>query len=739
MARRASFCAGILLASTVASAAAGERRPLREAESENHAFMLRIEPGRPDRGKPQSCSGVLFAVAREAGGERKRWERPLVNDVAPAAAAVRDDGRFVVTLGEFRRGGARHALVIYGERGQLLRHFVLSDLLGRDDWQHVRTSRRAIDWLDGAEYGFGEPDEFVIELRSRRTITIDLKGLRVVRDGAGAAAGDGEIPADVLSLLSDGGDERAARLAVLAEKMGTTPENLERLIAEGYVDPRKLDEVQLDDDPLVEAEPAPDDALPQKPADEPAAVAAAEAGAAADALHDAADDEATSPADPPAAPAEAPADAVLPLPPPPPGADPAATGISIPPPDPAHPVNYIDWLNALAVTDGPNAAPDIEAAIAAFQPWEGDQDLFDAAMAGDPAALADPALQGWLNANQPALEHVRTATTKEFAGWQMHSEDGSMIGVLLPTLAPQRQLARTAVMDGRRLEAAGDYEGAAGRYLETLAAGAQAGQGPTLIENLVGVAVQNLAAEALLDLPTRAPDGSLDYVALAEEAEAAYRPVRPMHESVQFERAFMMDSLQRVFQPRANGNGYEVRPDEALKIFSMIGSDPGGGLETLAGLARLNYDDTIAQANAYYDALAEAARLPYPEARGYMGELEQHLEGAAQNNIMIRTLTPALSRAHFIKTRAETQRRASLLVTNLMAYRQQHGQLPDSLAAFGGREFVTDPFSGLPFTYRREGNDFVLYSLGDNGVDDGGIHDPKTETNDVVYWPRPPK
>jgi len=52
---------------------------------------------------------------------------------------------------------------------------------------------------------------------------------------------------------------------------------------------------------------------------------------------------------------------------------------------------------------------------------------------------------------------------------------------------------------------------------------------------------------------------------------------------------------------------------------------------------------------------------------------------------------------------------------------------------------TTDPFTGDRFVYRSGGGDFTLYSLGGNGVDDGGVHDPRADTNDVVYWPRQKK
>jgi hypothetical protein len=102
-------------------------------------------------------------------------------------------------------------------------------------------------------------------------------------------------------------------------------------------------------------------------------------------------------------------------------------------------------------------------------------------------------------------------------------------------------------------------------------------------------------------------------------------------------------------------------------------------------------------------------------------------------------LLPAVSRAAEVSTRSEAQRRATSLVANLRAYQQKNGSLPDSLDAFGSRNFVTDPFTGQRFTYRRDGDNFTLYSVGSNLTDEGGLNDPRKNTNDIVYWPRPPK
>jgi len=60
----------------------------------------------------------------------------------------------------------------------------------------------------------------------------------------------------------------------------------------------------------------------------------------------------------------------------------------------------------------------------------------------------------------------------------------------------------------------------------------------------------------------------------------------------------------------------------------------------------------------------------------------------------------------------------------LLAYKDSFGQYPgtlDELRSKLGWKLREDPFSGKDFVYKREGNGFLLYSIGENLKDDGGL------------------
>lgn len=685
----------------------GDRRPLREVRSANGRFVLEILPARPGSGVKRRCAAKLTQSSERGGRGRTLWETALVNDVAPGRAFVRNDGRYVVTLDEFRVGGARNALVIYGEKGRLLRHFILTDLLGGDDWRKVRIHRRSIDWLRGARTGFDDDaNQFVITLAWGSVIRIDLKTLHIIRGAAekDAAAENIELPPEIMAALFGEDDENqwATSLGEMSERTGMSVAELEKLAALGYLN---LDEIQAENERGVSTgapeagEKTAEVSQSERPRIEAESAAVDHSSANASAAR-------------------------------------VDAGIPIPRPNPANPIDYLHWLNETTRTDGVNAGPAYQAAVDSAVAWDGDPELLTAASRGDSQALASPEIREWVDANREALRHYRDATQLEFQGFELKSADGSMMGALLPSLSPLRGLTVAALTDGKLLESEGRLAEAADVYLDALAAGGHTGSGPTLIENLVGQSMQRQAGHAVMDLVAGAAGGDLDFDDLARRVDESYVPPRSIPEAVQFERSVFLDTLQRVFEPDPTDGDYRVNIEQ-VKQFATHLSD--ADLESTAYLDRLKtlrFEDTVTEVNAFYDAVTEAASLPYQEGRDLFREIAKAV-AHEQANPLLKMLAPDLGRVHFSAARSEANRRATSLVTNVMAYRQKYGEFPASLDVFAGREFVNDPFGTGSFVYRREGDSFVLYSLGKNGRDDQGVHDARAEENDLVFWPRP--
>ncbi|HUS80071.1 MAG TPA: hypothetical protein VM283_02315, partial [Armatimonadota bacterium] len=69
----------------------------------------------------------------------------------------------------------------------------------------------------------------------------------------------------------------------------------------------------------------------------------------------------------------------------------------------------------------------------------------------------------------------------------------------------------------------------------------------------------------------------------------------------------------------------------------------------------------------------------------------------------------------------------------LALYRAEHGEYPESLSdleAATGEALPTDPFTRGPLHYERGERGFIVYSVGENGYDDGGRTD---DAGDIVW------
>ena len=96
--------------------------------------------------------------------------------------------------------------------------------------------------------------------------------------------------------------------------------------------------------------------------------------------------------------------------------------------------------------------------------------------------------------------------------------------------------------------------------------------------------------------------------------------------------------------------------------------------------------------------------------------------------------------------RARANRRGTLLMLAVHAFEHKNGKWTDSLDALdaamklkGFGEAMIDPYSDKPFVYKLKDGKPVLYSVGVNGVDDGGVRRNELGGRfgdvDLVFWP----
>ncbi|MBI4558781.1 MAG: hypothetical protein HY706_14460 [Candidatus Hydrogenedentes bacterium] len=128
-----------------------------------------------------------------------------------------------------------------------------------------------------------------------------------------------------------------------------------------------------------------------------------------------------------------------------------------------------------------------------------------------------------------------------------------------------------------------------------------------------------------------------------------------------------------------------------------------------------------------HDLFLEGAKLSLPE---FVKWKEAHAETLASDHHILRPLDELM---RLVVTRAERDARGAgvQLALALELYRKQQGNYPDAIESLKPvclQNLPTDPFSGAAFIYRRAGDDYALYSVGENGQDDGGTELRRLDT-----------
>jgi hypothetical protein len=113
------------------------------------------------------------------------------------------------------------------------------------------------------------------------------------------------------------------------------------------------------------------------------------------------------------------------------------------------------------------------------------------------------------------------------------------------------------------------------------------------------------------------------------------------------------------------------------------------------------------------------------------GEAQQQMEAVVTEihqlpvyrSVLTKMIMPVFTRGALSRDRAAADIGAAQIALALTAYHAERRRYPDTLAdlAAEGWDLPNDPFTSQPYIYRPEGDGFIVYSLGPDVADDGGL------------------
>ncbi len=436
-------------------------------------------------------------------------------------------------------------------------------------------------------------------------------------------------------------------------------------------------------------------------------------------------------------------------------------------------VDYVAMLNQMSrpeIAEQDNAWPHYEKAMAALVEPDDEPEL-QAVLKGSRgheyrsfSALPEETraeISQWVGKNGAALQEFAAAAAMVYCLKPYRTDpkmkDPWVMYIQLPPLSSLRTLGRLAIWRSRIDLERGDIRQAVDDCLSVARASRHWQRSETLIEQLVGLAMNRMAHEEVLRIVRARDLPAAELANLQRQLVSLYPGQYPLI-NIEAERLTILDTIQRVFTEGGPGGGHMafsgvMRLQDVTAATGSQDDNPelvAVPIWTAMSLVHAGRSKTTAKANWLFDEQVKLTKLsPYERRATKAPGTDELLRSLPEYRYaLIHLLIPALDRTAEIAFRGKALHEATMTVLALQRYRQEKGSYPESLEELKQTGYIdvlpADPYSSGPLAYKSAADHFTLYSVGTDFKDNGGT--PSTDrkgrpqmwdagAGDAVFWP----
>jgi len=364
----------------------------------------------------------------------------------------------------------------------------------------------------------------------------------------------------------------------------------------------------------------------------------------------------------------------------------------------------------------------------------------------------------WLQEHNNALELVIEGSQRPYY-WRTYESKmaaGGMMGVLLPNLSEFRGLAYALRLRACLRAEQGRFQDAFDVIKSFYRFGQHIRGDKTFIEQLVGIAIEALAVRNIRDI---AGGYEIDSTILADFQRDFEQIIADENFTISLkaERLRMYDEIQRCFTSDSFGKGHLYIP-RFRKISDMASNYEEAGVEPFILdlvysmqflFGHPNKEETLTSVNELYDYYEQLSLKTAAQIHTDSDAIDDKLNKLSSDNILIGILTPAVRRIIEIGNRLPIDVGAALTIIAILRYNGDTGRYPQNLNQLVTdgylKQLPIDSFADKPLSYRKTEDNFILYSVGPNFTDEGGVYSRDSkgriknwlDNGDTVFWPLP--
>ncbi len=408
---------------------------------------------------------------------------------------------------------------------------------------------------------------------------------------------------------------------------------------------------------------------------------------------------------------------------------------------------YIDLEEFLEQEHLAGGGEDTVGALSAVR--EKAEEAYEKVFSGRWSPKKYPQVVRWLKRNERTvkLAHEASRRTQYYMPYITGSEEeeATLVMILLPGAIHSRTMARLLVIDGFALLEKGKLQEAEDNFLACHRLGRVCSKGGTVIEGLVGVAIDGIAIRGEMAL--------VEHGGLSVEQLRSYQqqldklpPFASMVNKIsKFERYTFLDITQQlsrrgpgVLDELIGENGEAPSP-----LLESVGKSVVGAL--------VDWNIVMQMGNKVYDRIDKIGSIKSRSERekkfaefekeiremarhsGNAGALAQQLLLKGKNvrqvaseqmgSILIAMIVPSVTKAVNVPERGMMNMQMAQTAMGLSMFHKQHGRYParlEELAPVFIKKVPTDIYSGKSIRYIQRDDGFYLYCVGHNHQDDGG-------------------
>lgn len=413
-------------------------------------------------------------------------------------------------------------------------------------------------------------------------------------------------------------------------------------------------------------------------------------------------------------------------------------------PDPG-PSFDVKAFGTVEITDEENAFVEYEKAAGLLVDFSGDRKEFNRALAEGWPVASEP-VRKWLADNRQALEIWKRGTAKPDALY--HQPKDMHAFTVLYAMPALREFRRLAQFEAGRLRRRGDVEGAWEWHRACFRASRHCGRWGGCVQRLIGADLHATAADRIVQWAADPRvEGSLLHRAL-NELRSDDQLTQPA--STVIKTAYLgylnslsdfgylektLDATRSSYEPLSRLELWlQHQPECARRIWAQFVTN---------WLSQI--DKPLPERTAMVSADLMLFRLK-PELRQNPEILPpEKLKQAFEASVVAKAFVPAMKQVDTALRRERARQHALEMALAAQWYHREHGRFPENAEQLVGKslpKIPADPFSrtGEPMQYRRDGDRAVVWSVGENTVDDGGRVESTdgTKSADVGFRIVPP-